>query len=589
MSVVKGLVKLRILLKSMPINRLMFFLSMVIGVVGGLAAAVLKQAVHFVMEFLTGGIDITSVNLLYFAYPLIGIFLTVVFVKGFIKEDIVHGITRVLYAISRKNSRLKKHNTYASLVASTITVGFGGSVGLESPIVLTGSAIGSNLGKWFHLNYRSQTLLLGCGAAAAIAGIFKAPIAGVVFVLEIFMLDLTTSSMAFLLVSSVTGATVSTLIFGGGAVFGFTVIDPFLIKNLPFYALLGVLCAFVSSAFTSGIIGIESKMASIREGWKKLAIGGVGLGILIFLFPPLYGEGYEAMYMMLSGNSPDMANNSLLYAWRDNDVLLLVFLALILVAKVIACAITTGAGGVGGTFAPTLFMGGVTGFIVARVFSMAGFVSVSEKNFVLAGMGGLMAGVMHAPLTAIFLIAEITGGYSLFLPLILTATVSFMISRYLRPNSIYTHRLAKRGELVTHDKDKSVLVLMQPDRLIETDAIIIRYHDTLRVLTDAISRSSRNIFPVLDEDDSLKGVILLDDVREIIFKPELYDDVYVEELMHTIPAFIEKGESAEDIMRKFESTGAWNLPVCYKGKYVGFMSKSKILTAYRNLLVQFSE
>ena len=580
---------LRVFLRSVPNNRLMVVLSIVTGLAGGLAAVLLKNAVHYTSLFLTGDIERSLVNLLFLAYPFVGILLTVVFVKGFIREDIVHGITRILYAISRKNSKLKKHNTYASIVASTLTVGFGGSVGLESPIVLTGSAIGSNLGQWFRLNYRSQTLLLGCGAAAAIAGIFKAPIAGVVFVLEIFMLDLTVSSMGYLLIASVTSATVSTLLLGKGVVFDFTMIDPFSLNNIPFYLILGIVCAFVSAAFTWGIIAIEGRFGRIRQGWKKLAIGGLGLGLLIFLFPSLYGEGYEAMQMILSGNSPEIAHNSFFYQFRDNGPMLLLFLTLVLAAKVVACGITTGAGGVGGTFAPTLFMGGLTGFIIGHALNLAGFTSVSEKNFALVGMGGLMAGVMHAPLTAIFLIAEITGGYSLFLPLILTSTIAFMVSRYIRPHSIYTHRLAKRGDLLTHDKDKSVLVLMKPELLIERDFATIGYEANLRALTQVISRSKRNLFPVVDEENHMRGVVLLDDVREMIFNPELYDTVWVKELITPIPVFIEMGESAEEIMSKFESTGAWNLPVLEKGRYMGFLSKSKMLTAYREQLVQFSE
>lgn len=580
---------LKAFLRSGSNNRLMVVLSLLTGLAGGLAAVVLKNAVHYTTLFLTGDIDSSSVNLLFLAYPFLGILLTIIFVKGFIREDIVHGITRILYAISRKNSKLKKHNTYASMVASTLTVGFGGSVGLESPIVLTGSAIGSNLGQWFRLNYRSQTLLLGCGAAAAIAGIFKAPIAGVVFVLEVFMLDLTASSMGYLLMASVTSATISTLFLGKGVVFDFTEIDPFSLRNIPFYLILALVCAFVSSAFTWGIIAIESRFGKIREGWKKLFIGGLGLSLLIFLFPSLYGEGYEAMQMILSGNSPEIAHNSFFYQFRDNGPLLLLFLAMVLVAKVVACGITTGAGGVGGTFAPTLFMGGLTGFIIGHALNLAGFSTVSEKNFALVGMGGLMAGVMHAPLTAIFLIAEITGGYSLFLPLILTSTVAFMVSRYIRPHSIYTHRLAKRGDLMTHDKDKSVLLLMKPQQLIERDFVTIGYEDTLRTLTQVISRSKRNLFPVVDAEHKMRGVVLLDDVREMIFKPELYDTVWVKELLTPIPVFIELGETAEEIMQKFESTGAWNLPVLEKERYVGFLSKSKMLTAYREQLVQFSD
>jgi CIC family chloride channel protein len=575
-------------LRKLPPGQLMLILCIMIGALAGIAAVILKTTVHYTYVLITSNLASDSVSWVYFFVPLIGIFLTLIYVKGFIREDIVHGITRILYSISQKKSFLKAHNMYASLIASTLTVGFGGSAGLESPIVLTGSSIGSNIGRWFRLSYRDTTLLLGCGAAAAIAGIFKAPIAGTVFVLEVFMLEMTTVSISYLLVSAVTGATVSSLLLGEAVVFDFTLMDQFDLSNIPFYMVLGLFCAMVSVYFTRGTILIEDYMGKMRVLWKKLLFGGIILGILIFLFPPLYGEGYEALRMLLGGTPEDLANSSFFYTVRDNNYVLLGFLLIVLAAKVAAYSVTTGAGGVGGIFAPALFMGGVSGFIVARALRMFGFLTVSEKNFALVGMAGVMAGVMHAPLTAIFLIAEITGGYSLFIPLILTSTIAFFTVRYVQPYSIYTHRLAKRGELITHDKDKATLTLMRWNNLIEKDLLPITPEATLGELVKLIARSKRNIFPVVNDSGKLEGVVLLDDIREMMFNKEMYETTFVKDIMILSPELIENTENTESIMRKFEKTQAWNLPVVENGIYLGFLSKSRILSAYRELLVNNS-
>ncbi len=598
--------------ENIPSQRLILLLSMLIGIIAGLAAVLLKNAVHFTGYLLTNRLDISTANWLYFAYPFIGILITVLYVKFFVKEDIVHGISRVLYCISKKNSQLPAHNMYSSMIGSTFTVGFGGSVGLESPIVTTGSAIGSNIGRWFHLNYKTTTLLLGCGAAGAIGGIFSAPVAAVVFALEVLMLDLTTWSIIPLLISAVTGTAVSWLFMGKGVVFSFTVMDPLVIRNLPYYVLLGLFTGLISVYFTKGTKRIEALMEKIGKTYfrwdraqrrfvkeeiigkkilvfQRLVIGGCVLGLLIFLCPPLFGEGYEALKMILSGNSADLANGSVFYHLKDNRYWLLAFLCLVLVLKVIAMAVTTGSGGVGGIFAPTLFMGGVSGYILANVINMIPFFAVSDKNFVLAGMAGVMAGVMHAPLTAIFLITEITGGHSLFLPLSLTAAFSFVMSRYIEPHSIYTSRLAKRGELITHDKDKAILTLLKTDRLIEKDFITVHPEQTLGDLVKYISQSKRNIFPVIDNNSKFIGVVLLDNIRDIIFQPDQYKTVRISELLTPAPTLIEVNEAMESVMNKFEKTGAWNLPVVESGKYIGFLSKSKIFSSYRHLLQQFYE
>lgn len=597
---------------KIPLQQLILILSILIGVLAGLAAVLLKNTVHFTGNFLTHGLKITSGNWLYFAYPFIGILITVLFVKFFVKEDIVHGISRVLYAISKKNSRLKPHNMYSSMVGATFTVGFGGSVGLESPIVTTGSAIGSNIGRWFGLNYKTTTLLLGCGAAGAIGGIFSAPVAAVVFSLEVLMLDLTTSSIIPLLISAVVGTAISWLLLGEGVVFSFTVMDPLVLANLPYYVVLGLFTGLISVYFTKGTKRIEALMETLGKmyfRWDKnekrfvkeeiigkkilifqrLIVGGCLLGLLIFLCPPLFGEGYDALKLILSGRSADLANGSIFYGLKDNPYWLLVFLCLVLVLKVIAMAVTTGSGGVGGIFAPTLFMGGVSGYILANVINLIPVFSVSSNNFVLAGMAGVMSGVMHAPLTAIFLIAEITGGHGLFLPLSLTAAFSFILSRYIEPHSIYTSRLARRGELITHDKDKAILTLLKTNKLIEKDFITVHPEQTLGDLIKCISRSKRNIFPVIDNDSKFIGVVLLDNIRNIIFRPDQYKDTLISSLITPAPTLIEVNETMDSVMDKFEKTGAWNLPVVEAGKYVGFLSKSKIFSSYRHLLQQFYE
>ncbi len=598
--------------ENIPLQRLIILLSFLIGIVAGLAAVVLKNTVHRTSQFLTHGLDISSVNLLYFALPFIGILITVLYVKYFVKEDIVHGISRVLYSISRKNSQLSPRNMWSSMIGSTFTVGFGGSVGLESPIVTTGSAIGSNIGRWFRLNYKTTTLLLGCGAAGAIGGIFSAPVAAVVFALEVLMLDLTTWSIIPLLISAVTGTAISYMLMGKGVVFSFTVMDPLVLGNLPYYIVLGLFTGIISIYFTKGTKRIEALMERlgkvyfrwdktqkrfVREEiigkktliFQRLVIGGTLLGLLIFLCPPLFGEGYEALRMILSGNSADLANGSVFYQVKDNQYWLLAFLCLVLVLKVIAMAVTTGSGGVGGIFAPTLFMGGVSGYILANVLNMLPILSVSDKNFVLAGMAGVMSGVMHAPLTAIFLITEITGGHGLFLPLSLTAAFSFITSRYVEPHSIYTSRLAKRGELITHDKDKAILTLLRTNKLIERDFVTVHPEQTLGDMVKIISKSKRNIFPVVDSNSKFVGVVLLDNIRSIIFQPDQYKTVYISELITPAPTLIEVNETMESVMDKFEKTGAWNLPVVENGKYIGFLSKSKIFSSYRLLLQQFYE
>ena len=575
--------------KKISHRTFILILSFIIGLISGLAAVVLKNTVHHTSHFLTHWFNIEKFNIAYALYPIVGIFITFLFVRFFVKDDIGHGVSRILYAISKRNSLLKVHNTYSSMIASTFTVGFGGSVGLEAPIVLTGSSIGSNIGKYLRLNYKTTTLLVGCGAAGAIAGIFKAPIAAILFALEVLMLDLTMSSLIPLLIASITGATISNILSGRGFVFTVETEGAYSLHNLPYYIILGIATGLVSLYFTKGMVFIEARMGKIKSSYTKILIGGSLLGLIIFLLPPLYGEGYGSLTSILNGNAHELADNSLFYAIKGNFFYFSVFLFLILMFKVAATGLTNGSGGVGGIFAPSLFMGGVAGALIAGILNLFSFIHVSEKNFALAGMAGVMAGVMYAPLTAIFLIAEITGGYELFVPIMITATISYITINRFQSHSLYTHRLAQRGHLITHDKDRAILTRLDIERVIEKDLKKIKPGSTLREIVKIISASKRNIFPVVDDNGKLVGIILLDNIRKIIFDTDLYDEVTVENLMDVPPAVVQYNEVMETAIDKFEKTGAWNLPVIKDDKYYGFISKSKLFSIYRKRLKDISD
>lgn len=568
--------------------KLVYVLSLVVGLLSAFAAAFLKNAIHYTRVFLTRDMIRESGSYMYFIYPLFGIFFTVLFVRFVVKDNISHGISRVLYAISKKRSKIKGHNTWTSLIASTLTIGFGGSVGAEAPIVLTGSAIGSTIGRSFKLNYRNITLLVGCGAAGAVSGIFKAPIAGILFTLEILMLDLTISSIVPLLISSVTAAIVAYFLMGDTVLFNFNIVESFNIANIPWYILLGIVSGAISLYFSRMTLFLEGNFDRIKNIYIRLVLGGVLLGGLVYLFPPFYGEGYDTIMALLQGNVDSVLENTF-FKSSESFTMIMMFMAGMILLKVFASSLTNGSGGVGGIFAPTLFLGGITGFFVAGMLRRYLNVDLPDNRFVLVGMAGLMAGVMHAPLTAIFLIAEITGGYNLLIPLIITSTVAFITTRSFEKHSIYHVQLAERGELITHDKDKAVLIVMDWRKEIETDLLTVRGSDTLGDLIMKISKSKRNLFPVVDKYNILEGVVSLDDVREIMFQSDLYDTTYIRDLMTIPPSYIDKKESLETVMDTFRKTGAWNLPVLDDGYYVGFISKSRIYTTYRELLTEFSE
>lgn len=578
--------------KNIKEKQFILILSFLVGIFTAITALILKMLIHWIQNFLTNNFNTTEANYLYLVYPVVGIFLAGLFVRYVVKDDISHGVTKILYAISRRQGRIKRHNTWSSVIASSITIGFGGSVGAEAPIVLTGSAIGSNLGSVFKMEHRTLMLLVGCGAAGAIAGIFKAPIAGLVFTLEVLMIDLTMTSLLPLLISAVTAATVSYITTGTEAMFKFHLDQAFEMERIPYVIMLGIFCGLVSLYFTRAMNSVEGVFGKLKGPYQKLALGGIMLSILIFLFPPLYGEGYDTIELLLNGTSnadwDTVMNNSFFYGHGN---LLLLYLMLIILFKVFASSATNGGGGCGGIFAPSLYLGCIAGFVFAFFSNKFDFsYYLPEKNFALMGMAGVMSGVMHAPLTGVFLIAELTGGYDLFLPLMIVAASSYLTIIVFEPHSIYSMRLAKKGELLTHHKDKAVLTLMKVENVVEKDFVVVHPEMDLGELVKAISTSRRNIFPVTDKSGILIGIVTLDDIRNIMFRQELYHRFTVGKLMTAIPARLYDTDSMEQVMRTFDDTKAWNLPVVdEEGHYLGFVSKSKIFNSYRQVLVYFSE
>lgn len=571
-------------------RQLVLLLSFFVGLFSAIAALVLKFLIEQIQRYITSPL-IEQNHFFYFVCPMIGIALAALFVHYVVKDDISHGITKILYAISQRKSIIKAHNMWSSLVGSAVTIGFGGSVGAEAPIVLTGAAIGSNLAKLFRLDQKTMMLMIGCGAAGAIGGIFTAPIAGLVFTLEVLLMDLTMTSVAPLLISSVTATAFTYLVSGGeSTMFDILVYEPFALNRIPWYLVLGVVCGFASLYFIRGMNRLEQWFKrSIRSIGAKILVGGIALGFLIFLFPPLYGEGYDVIVNIINGDSQSAFINSPLVKFGSGPWLIVLYFVLVILFKIVASVTTNGGGGVGGIFAPSLFMGALVGFVVARTINLFGF-AVPESNFALVGMAGLMSGVMHAPLTGIFLIAELTGGYHLFMPLIIVSIVAYITIKFFEPHSLYAMRLAQKGELITHNKDRSVLTLLKMDNVLETDFVVIHPEMTLGELVKVIAASNRNIFPVVNQKGEFKGVLLLDEVRNIMFQPRLYQRFTVGQLMTSPPAVLTHTMSMERVMEIFEDTGAWNLPVVNdKKKYLGFVSKSKIFNSYRHVLVHFSE
>jgi CIC family chloride channel protein len=564
----------------------LLIVSFLVGICTAASAIVLKQLIHFIQSALTRNMDVSEANYLLLLYPVAGILVAGLFVKYIVRDDISHGVTKILYAISQRKSRIKPHNMWSSLAASSVTIGLGGSVGAEAPIVLTGAAIGSNLGRLFRMEQKTLMLLVGCGAAGAIAGIFKAPIAGLVFVIEVLMLDLTMASVMPLLISSVTAATVSYIFTGTEAMFKFSQTEIFEFGRIPYVLLLGIFCGLLSLYVTRMMIRMEGAIGRLGY-WKKFAVCALVLSVLIFLFPPLYGEGYDTIGSLLNGQYMHIMNKSLFYNTGSSYWGVLVFLLLILLTKVFASGATNGGGGCGGIFAPSLYLGCILGFMFSHASNWFDFTpTLSEKNFALLGMAGVMSGVMHAPLTGVFLIAELTGGYDLFLPLMMVSISSYLTIIMFEPHSIYSMRLAQKGKLLTHHKDRAVLTLLRTDGLIEKDFLTVRPDMTLGDVVKVIAQSGRNAFPVIGADGVLLGVVQLDDIRNIMFRPELYGRFRVSKFMVSVPAKIAVNTPMEKVMQLFDDTKAWNLPVVDEaGRYIGFMSKSKIFNSYREILV----
>lgn len=577
--------------KNIKEKQMVLFVSFLIGIFTALAAFILKKLIHLFQDILTSNFLTEGANYIYLITPAVGILIAGLYVKYIVRDDIGHGVTKILYAISQRKSFIKIHNMYTSIVASSITIGFGGSVGAEAPIVLTGSAIGSNLGRLFKVEQKYLMLLIGCGAAGAIAGIFKAPIAGLVFVVEVLMLDLTTFTVLPLLVTSVTAATISYLTMGQSSMFDYAHTDVFILGRIPYVILLGIFCGLVSLYFTRAMDWFENQFRKLTY-WKKYIIGASILSILIFLLPPLYGEGYDTINALINGSKDYNAllDNSAFFQFKDYRWTIIIFLGGVLLMKVFASSATNGAGGTGGIFAPSLFLGCIAGFIFAFTLNhieINGVPILPEENFALMGMAGVMAGVMHAPLTGTFLIAELTGGYELLLPLMIVSICSYLVIKFFEPHSIYSMRLAKKGELITHQKDKAVLTLMDIEKLIETNFQAIHPDMMLGDLVKVISRSSRNVFPVLDNQNRFLGIVLMDNIRNIMFRPELYNRFNVSRVMTSPPATIVVGKTMESIMKSFDETKAWNLPVVDQNDvYLGFISKSNILDVYRNVLAE---
>ena len=589
-TIITGIISpLRRLLQKMSERDVMMVLSLVVGVACGLAAVILKMTIEFIHHGLTSWFDGEAYNFLYLIYPGIGMLLAMLFVKYVVKDNIGHGVTKVLVAVSKNESKIKPHNMWSSVLASSVTIGFGGSVGAEAPIVYTGAAIGSNVARYMGLSYKNMTILLGCGAAGAVAGIFKAPLAGVLFTLEILLFNISMTSILPLLLSTISATVISYLLLGGAPAFECT-LSPFAMGNIPFYLILGLFCAGCSVYFTRMTLWLEDKIKSIQKPMLRWGISASCLGLLIFLFPPLFGEGYEYLHELLNGGTIDLEGQTVLAFFLRTSWLVPVFFMLVLLLKVFSMSFTNAGGGVGGTFGPTLFIGAIAGFVVSRTINLVGGGAVvPEQNFVLVGMAGLMAGVMQAPMTAIFLIADMTGGYELLIPLILTSTISYAVTRAIEPYSIYTKRIAKKGELLTHDSDQAVLTLLKTNDLVESDFHTVRIDATLGELVEVVSKSTRNIFPVVDSRNHFQGFVSLEDIRRDMFKKDLYQTQHVYNFMKSAPAYVYVNEKMDSVMVKFEQTGAWNLPVVEEDRtYVGFVSKSKIFSAYRDQLKQVS-
>ncbi len=573
-------------------SNFIILLAVVIGILAGFVALTLKVSVFYIREFvvniIVGGSKMHIFLLL--VIPALGIGLTLLLKHMVISDTVKHNISSILYAISKKNSLMKQHKVFSSMLGGILTAGFGGSVGLESPIISSGAAIGSNLGRIFHFNYKTVTLLLACGSSGAISAIFNTPIAGVVFALEVLLLDLTRFSLIPLLMASVSGAIVTNIFYPEGVLFDFEIQDTFQVSEIHYYLIFALICGLIAHYFTHTYLLVEQKIEKIKKPINRYLTGSILFGLILLIFPMLWGEGFTTIKELLNENHIAIFEFTLYPAHAENIFVVIIAFALMIFLKVIATALTVGAGGIGGIFAPSLFTGALTGYLYALIINSLGIgVELSLVNFTMIGMTGVLSGVLHAPLTALFLIVEITFGYELIVPLMLTSTISYITVKYYRNNSIITQQLATSGHLITHHKDKAVLTMMKLKSVLETDFLPVNVNDDLAELVKIVAKSKRNLFPVLDEDDFLVGIILLDDIRELMFHTEMYHKTLIENLMSLPPAYIRLDDNMDTVMKKFNESKAWNLPVIDQGKYIGFVSKSKMFNVYRELLVNITD
>jgi CIC family chloride channel protein len=578
--------------KHISHQHFIYILSAIVGLLAGLGAVILKNITHLIQYLLEGKFIKEIHHAFYFVFPILGLLIVTLIIKYIIKKRVGHGIPSTLFAISKLKGIMSKHQIWSSILTAPITVGFGGSVGLEGPTVATGAAMGSNFARLFHLNQKKRNLLIGAATAGAMSSIFKAPIAAIIFAVEIFSLDLTIVSIVPLLLASITAVLTSYFFLGDDVLLHFKLEDRFKLQDVIFYILLGITSAITSIYFSKVYFSIDAFFKKFINPYKRFIIGGVLIGLIVFFIPPLYGEGYETINNLLKGNVSEVIKDNIFHFSVDNINYVVIFLIGLVTFKVVAMSFTFGAGGIGGVFAPTLFTGSISGYIFALIINHSALFNfeLSPINFAMVGMAGLMAGVLHAPLTAIFLIAEITGGYELFVPLMIVSSISYLVTNKYIPFNIYASELAKKGELLTHDKDKNTILLMEKDHIIEQDFITVTPNMSLgKLLKKAVAKSKRNLFPVIDEEQNLIGIILLDDIREIMFNKKMYKKVFVRDLMHNAPDVIfYNKDSMQTIMNKFTTSNAWNLPVLRNGKYYGFISKSKMLTAYRDKLIEVS-
>jgi len=576
-------------LRHISDRQFLVILSIIIGVITGVVAVIIKNSAHYIRTTIQDIMAANDLSIAYILFPAIGILLSVFFVLYIIRKPVRPGIPNVLYGISKDNGKISPHNMYSSIVTSSITVGFGGSVGLEGPTVTTCAACGSFLGRIMHLNYKQITLLLACASAATISAIFKAPIAAIVFALEVIMLDLTMWSLVPLLMASMASVLTSYFFVGQDLLYPFEVVHKFQLDDIVWYIGLGVFCGLISSYFTKVYLFVEGQFQKIDSNLRRILIGGLLLGILVFLFPSLYGEGYEDINSCLSGDYNYLFDNSIFQSFSSNQYALSIMFLVVLLAKAIASSVTVGAGGVGGIFAPSLYIGASAGVFFATAINMTGIADLHVDNFALIGMGGMIAGVLHAPLTGIFLIADISGGYHLFVPLMLTGTIAYATVKSFAPHSVYTVQLARRKELMTHDKDKVVLSLMKVERLVEKNFSTIHPEYSLGKLVEIISSSSRNIFPVVDGKGRFLGIVKLDNVRQVMFQQELYNSLYVRDFMFSPKYQVDIYEDVDEVVNKFQISGQYNLVVLRDGYYIGFVSRAKVFSKYRRMLKHFSE